>query len=77
MADRGTARVWIRGEQDITLLDVPVEVLQEVGDRETELSNDHPPLGITDQRKLVVLLPDAWRKGGAEEHFVHLVTSVA
>ena len=77
VADRGAAGVRVGGEQDVALLDRAVEAVEEVGDGQAELADDHLPVGVGDQRELVVLLADARRQRGAEQHLVHLVAGVA
>ncbi len=77
MADRRTAGVGVRRQQDVALLDGPGVVVEEVGDRQAELPDDHLPLGVRDEGELVVLLPDARAQRGPEQHLVHLVTGVA
>ncbi len=77
MADGRAAGVGVRRQQDVTLLDGAVVAVQEVGDRQAELADDHLPVGVGDQGELVVLLADAGGQGGAEQHLVHLIAGVA
>src|SRR3546814_14856496 len=67
VADRRTAGVGVGREEDVALLDVTLEVVQEVRDRQAELADDHLALGVPDQRELVVLLADTWRERGPEQ----------
>ena len=45
--------------------------------RQAELTDDHLSFRVPDQRELVVLLADARRERGPEQHLVHLVSGVA
>ena len=77
VADRGAAGVRVGGEEHITFTDLTVEAVEEIGDGQAELADDHLAAGVGDQRELVVLLADAGGQCGAEQHLVHLVPGVA
>ena len=77
MADRAVAGVGIVGEEDVAFLDLAVIALLEAPEEGAELADDHFALGVGDHRESVVLLPDAGRHRGAEQHGVHLRARVA
>jgi hypothetical protein len=77
VADGAVHRVRVVGEEDVALLHRAVVALHEAPDERAELTDDHLAVEVGDHRELVVLLADAGRHRGAEQHGVHLVAGVA
>jgi hypothetical protein len=75
--DRTVHRVRVAGEEDVAVFDGAVVALQEAVDERAELADDHLAFDIGDHRELVVLLADAGRHRGSEQHGVHLEARVA
>ena len=77
VADGAVARVRVVGEKDIAFFDVAVVVRHEAVDEGAELADHHLAVVVGDHREGVVLLADAGRHRGAEQHGVHLSTRIA
>ena len=69
--------IRIVGEEDVAILDRPVVAVMKPSDEGAELADDHLAFLIGDHREGVVLLADARRHRGAEQHRVHLDAGVA
>ena len=77
VADRAVHRIRIRRQEDVALFHRAFVTLHEAPDERAELADDHLAFQVSDHRKLVVLLADARRHRGAEQHRVHLIAGIA
>jgi hypothetical protein len=77
VADRAGASVRVVLQDDVARLELEAALLEHVRNIRAELPDDHPPLGVADHRKFVVLFADHRRHRRAEQHRIHFVARVA
>ena len=77
VTDRAIDRVRVVREKDVAFLDGAVIALHETPNERAELADHHLALDVGDHRKFVVLLADAGRHRGTEQHRIHFEARIS